>query len=90
VRVGKETKVKCKSLKVKAGLIDDGKVNVRVGEGNMKENLQKLVTEVRKYDIEINVYDTRSLNVINSASSCIRLLGSLRAFTFLEYNCILG
>jgi hypothetical protein len=41
----------------------------------MKENLQKLVTEVRKYGIELTVYDTRTLNVIDFAPSCISLLG---------------
>jgi len=70
----KSTRVKCKSLKVKARLITDGKANVQVGEGSMKENLQKLVTEVGKYGIELTVYDTRPLNVIDPAPSYISLL----------------
>ena len=84
MRVGKETRVKCKSLKVNAGLIDPGKVSVQVGEGNMKENLQKLVIEVRKYGIELTVYDTRSSNVIDFALSCISLLGETSGVHFLR------
>lgn len=62
--LAKRERMKEKSLKVRAFLITDGKANVPLWNGtNIKEEIFKLGKELRKNEIEINIYDTRAGNI---------------------------
>ncbi len=72
--LSRHARAKCKNLKVKAVLISDGKANVSLGGGSVKEELVKLAAEVKRSGIELTVYDTRPSGVIDPAPSYIDLL----------------
>ncbi len=57
--LAKREKMKEKSLKVRAFLITDGKANVPLFSGRIKDEIIELASRLKKRDIELNVYDTR-------------------------------
>ncbi len=57
--LAKREKMREKSLKVRAFLITDGKANVPLFGKRIKDEIFELANRLRRYNIELNIYDTR-------------------------------
>ncbi len=57
--LAKRERMKEKTLKVRAFLITDGKANVPLLGKRIKDEIIELASRLKKYDIELNIYDTR-------------------------------
>ncbi len=67
-------RIKRRDLKVRALLITDGKANVPLSEGGLREELERLAAEVGRSGVELTIYDTRPPSSIDPAPSYVELL----------------
>ena len=75
--IARAFRVKYRDSVIRAILITDGKANVPLDGGSVKDELMKLANILKKYGVVLDIYDTRPRDVLDPSPSYIDLLAEV-------------